>query len=207
MFGGCVFTGKNIIHSPNAPGAIEYRLKHIHGGATKKSPPDIISIESTTNDSISLVVSAKFIFEKNNWGGIGFPFIPLFYLPKIDSYKNDPNTLTVFLLLSSNNETTILTDSISLVVDEKFYSPKRSSYTGSINFQIKVIPRYHYMGIIERIPMAIIPEIIQLDFPVSAKEVDQFELIIDGIFSEGKRVSFTKVNFKKVKQKFWFMGP
>lgn len=84
LIGGCVFTGKDLIHSPKALGGNEIRLRHIHGGATKNSPPDIVGLKSLNDDSTSIFVSAKHIEEKKMWGGIGVPIFPIFFLPKID---------------------------------------------------------------------------------------------------------------------------
>ena len=77
---GCVMLGTNWIHSPASKEGMPLKYWHIHGGATKNSPPDswIFSIE----DSTQVIISARTISERKRFGGIILPILPLFLLPK-----------------------------------------------------------------------------------------------------------------------------
>lgn len=167
----------------------------------------MITLESSNIDSTFITIGAKHLHEKKILTGIVLPIIPVFFLPKVDYYRNDPLTLTVFLLLSSNKEATFFTDSIELVINEKTYLPQNISYQDKKYRKLKIQSDVSNTYITKQIPIVMNPEVIQLDFPISAKQSDQFQLIINGIYFEDRKVSFSTVNFKKTKQKFWFMGP
>jgi len=76
---GCIMIGTSWIHAPSSKEGMPLKSFHVHGGATKNSPPDswIFSLE----DSTSVIVSARTISEKIKFGRIILP-IPLFFFAK-----------------------------------------------------------------------------------------------------------------------------
>src|SRR5687767_2808721 len=115
ILNSCAMSGYQWIHSPSAPYGIPLRSRHVHGGVTKSSPADLLYIKTEGPDPISLVFSARTISEKLMWGGILFPVVPIPFFPKIDHYKSDPNTLTIYLRISGNSEIRVIPDSIFIL--------------------------------------------------------------------------------------------
>ncbi|MCR9254107.1 MAG: hypothetical protein NXI20_27090 [bacterium] len=206
----CVMLGKHTIHSPQAENAQPIRTRHTHGGATKNSPPDICRL-FIPRDSISIVVGAEHIYTKTNWGGLGIPILPAFLIPKIDNYKNKPNTLTVLLILETKDTVLVKTNDIKIQLQDTLLTPASTRLSYSIdsivqvpeNFELVENPEYYDDPFLIRYHS----NLIYLDFPVTASSVQHFELKIGGLIINNRKLKIPNISFIKTKQRFTFVGP
>jgi hypothetical protein len=191
---GCVVLGTNWIHSPTSDLGIALKNRHVHGGATKNSPPDALGF-FYEQDSITIIVSAQTISEKKNFGGVVLPILPLFWLPKINSYKGQPNTLIIKVSTSSSKNIELQTDSTTIIANgQQLYSISTAMATN--------VPMQNFLAY-----GVTLLNSWELKFPLEAEQTDAFELnkLAFSINNEPRHVPTIK--FQKVKQRWAFMGP
>lgn len=166
-----------MIHSPSSNEGTPWKQEHVHGGATKKAPPDKIIFQ--INDSTFILVGARTIYEKKNFGGILFPIFPLFWLPKVNFYKEEPNSL-IIELSTLGNEIELQVNSASITSSGQTYQYKEVLKLASST---------------------------EIKFPLSAEQTTEFELTKLSLFVNGKFKNLPKIRFKKMKQRWRFIGP
>ena len=206
---GCAVSGKSLIHSPSADGAMPIKHFSHHGGATKNAPPDAVLLAPPEDDSIEILVQAQRLKDQNQWAGIGIPIFPVFFFPSNNHYEDSPNSLIVRFSILSDDSLTFNSDSITLRTQGNNFSSQSSQYKGeafsnSLTFNPKtdsIDVSYAHDGFMYYL------DFIELKFPVDAFEVDTFQLIVDGIYKENKKLSFPIIEFKKTNQRFFYMGP
>ena len=207
---GCAISGNRVIHSPNAVGGIPLKHRHIHGGATKKSPPDAIEIKSREYDSLSIFIGAQPLKDKKKWGGIFLPVVPIFYLPAIDYYDNDPNSLIVNIVIACNNKVIVIPDSMKISADGIIYKPHAVYYNNtpySHQNKLEVTSDSSDPFLIRYASISeLSPGLLKLKFTIDAHSVNHFRFLPHGIFIKNKQVFFPNVNFVKNKQKYRFWG-
>ena len=169
--------GTNIIHSPSSTEGTPWKHKHVHGGATKNAPPDMVIFQ--LNDTTNITVGARTIYEKKNFGGILFPIFPIFWLPKIDYYEEQPNSL-IIELSTWNNDTNFQVKSATIKSNSKTYELQETTITD-----------------VET----------ELRFPLSAEQTSEFELTNLSLTVNGELRNLPSINFRKMKQRWRFIGP
>lgn len=174
---GCSLLGTNMIHSPSADEGIPWKYRHVHGGATKNAPPDAIIIQ--VDDSTRIIVNARTIWQKNNFGGILIPIFPIFWLPKINSYKDQPNSL-IIELSTIGKAADLEINAAVLITADAAYSPHEIKRTESK---------------------------AELNFPLAAEQVTDFKLTNLSVIINDECKSLPEIRFKKMKQRMFFIGP
>lgn len=177
LFTGCAILGTNVIHSPSSKEGSPWKHRHTHGGATKKAPPDGVTFE--INDFTLLVVSARVILVKKNFGGILLPIFPIFWLPKINHYEDEPNRLIIEL---------------STIGDElEIDSASATLISNGESFEIQEIRTTW--------------EKTELVFALSAEETTAFELRDLTLIINKESKELPMIAFRKMKQRWRFVGP
>ena len=188
---GCIVFGSSWIHSPSSAAGSPQKFRHVHGGAVKNAPPDALTF-SFKEDTTMITVKARPISEKRHFGGIILPIIPLFWLPKTDYYAEAPNGLIINIEVHSRKHVQWLLDSAAIIFSGKTYPTNAS--------------------VVQNPPIYFTPPnsnslAKELYFPVAAKQVDAFEMINLKFELDDKEVALPRIAFKKVKQRWWFVGP
>ena len=190
---GCVMLGTNWIHSPTSDDGLAWKNRHVHGGPTKNSPPDALAF-FYVKYSTTIIVNAQTISEKKNFGGIVLPIFPLFWLPKINFYENQPNSLVIKVSTSSSKNIELETESTNLIADGQLYPISNAMTT---NFPLHNLPAYK----------AGLQNSWKLEFPLEAKQLDTFELNNLGFSINNEPINLPTIKFQKVKQRWVFIGP
>jgi hypothetical protein len=177
IFSGCAMIGTNMIHSPTSEEGRSWKHRHVHGGATKKAPPDAIIFD--VNDSMSVIVGAQNIWEKKNFGGILFPIFPIFWLPKNDYYKNYPNTLIIEV------------STIGKIQKFEIISATISSNGNS----------YGLRNIRNSLSLK------ELEFDLNAGQTKEFDLTGLTLKLDDKIIELPTIKFDQMKQRWRFLGP
>ena len=166
--------------------------RHVHGGATKNSPPDALAFVYE-QDSTTIIVNAQTISEKINFGGIVLPIFPLFWLPKINYYKKRPNSLVIKVSASSSKGIELETDSTIIIAYGQLYPTSNAMTT-------KFIHNFPSYGVG-------LQNSWELEFPLEAEQLDAFELNKLGFSINNETIDLPTIKFQKVKQRWLFMGP
>lgn len=204
----CALSGRQIIHSPFAEQAIPIRSQHYHGGVTEKSPPNYIFMTFEEKDSVSLMVGAKKLSKKHRWGGIFYPIFPVFFLPRTDYYRDNPNTLTIYMVIGANSEVIVSSDSLRLYVDNQFIKPREVIYQNEVIQTVKIKSRnYEPAPPIFMKPLEYHSNVVTINFPIDANTISEFELSIKGIYALNKPLAIPTVQFIRSEQKWRFAGP
>lgn len=190
---GCVIFGTNWIHSPTSDKGIGWKNRHVHGGATKNSPPDALAF-FYEQDSTTIIVNAQTISEKKNFGGIVLPIFPLFWLPKINFYADQPNSLVIKVSTSSPKNIEFETDSTTITADGQLYPISNAMTT---KYPIHNFPSYGVR----------LHNTWELEFPLEAEQLDTFELNKLEFSIDNEPTNLPTIKFEKVKQRWVFVGP
>ena len=188
---GCAIIGTNWIHSPNSDTGEPWKLNHVHGGATKKAPPDtwIFSLDDTTH----IAIKAQTISEKENFAGIFLPIFPVFWLKKTEYYEQ-VEELRINITASAISETDLLIDSIRLTANNQTF---RIASSNAIELDM-LSPWYFYDSNSNSIDMS---------FPISGETIEEFQLSNILIIRSNTLEKLPSITFKKMKQRWTFLGP
>jgi hypothetical protein len=177
LFSGCAILGTNMIHSPISEEGTSWKHRNVHGGATKNAPPE--SIIFKVNDSTSIIVGARTVWEKKNFGGILFPIFPIFWFPKIDFYKDQPNSLFIEVSkIGQGNAFEIISATIK---------SNRETF--------------------EFIKVGNSSVFKELGFCLNAEETNEFKLVNLTLKIDDKPIEIPSIKFQKMKQRWRFFGP
>ena len=193
LLSGCIVLGSSWIHSPSSAEGSPQKFRHVHGGAVKNAPPDtwIFFFEK---DTTLITVRARPISEKRHFGGIILPIIPLFWLPKTDYYAKEPDSLIINVEVHSKKPVQWLLDSAAIIFSGKTYSTSASMIQNPTTYFFPSSPNSNSLT-------------KELYFPLIAEHVDAFEMVNLKFMLDGKEVDLPKIAFKKVKQRWRFVGP
>ncbi|MEO1255093.1 MAG: hypothetical protein AAFY41_09440 [Bacteroidota bacterium] len=125
------------------------------------------------------MIGARTISEKKNFGGIILPIFPIFWLPKINYYEEHPNNL-IIKLSTWNNETGIQINSATIRTNSQTFELVKTTLTDGVT---------------------------ELFFPLSAEQTSEFELTNLSLTVNSEQRILPPINFKKMKQRWKFIGP
>ena len=178
VFTSCAMLGTNLVHSPTATEGTSWKNTHVHGGPTKKAPPDAIIFQ--IDDSTNVKVGARVIWEKKNFTGILFPIFPIFWLPKTNYYKSEPNSLVI--------ELTTIGSRVNLQV------ASAKILANGLSYEIESKRTKSFV-------------VTELRFPVPAKHTPDFKLTNLSIVINDTTVVLPPITFRRMKQRWRFVGP
>jgi len=174
---GCVMRGTTLIHSPTAEGGIPSKPWGVNFSATKHAPPDAITLP--VNDSMRIIVRAKPIWDRRQFGGILVPIFPLFWLPKSDWYEEYPNSL-ILQLWVQQGKADLRISSATVLADGQLYPLQEIREISGLN---------------------------DLHFALPAEQTPGFELINLSVYLNDEPVTLPTIHFQQVKQRWRFIGP
>ena len=123
---GCVITGSSWIHSPSSSEGTPQKQLDVHRRSVKKPPADGWAF-TFDKDSTIIIVTARTISEKNKFGGIMLPVVPLFWIPKIDHYKDLQNSLIVRITSISTKNIKLITETAVLISNQQEYQAEKQT--------------------------------------------------------------------------------
>lgn len=185
--------------------------RHVHGGPTKKSPPDAVVLVNSS-DSISLRVSARPIKSKNCLAGPLVPFFPVFLSPARNYYKDEPEMLEIRVAVCSILPVNILADSLTLVFEDSVYPPfkaMRKRTRGSEEFSNLILPANSEEIDVLYYPYSYheYPDQLFFQFKIIANTANKFRLHLNCFQVNSKKLNFPEIVFEKKKQTWFFVGP
>jgi hypothetical protein len=178
---GCAILGTNMIHSPSSDEGAPLKARHVHGGPTRRAPPDAIQFK--IDDSTYAIVGARTIWERKNFGGVILPILPIFWLPRINYYKDSPNCLIIEMSTLSApgiKSTDFEVESAAIIENSTTFELQDATKAGSF---------------------------VELRFSLPAENITEFELTNVAISSNGQVTKLPAVRFTRMKQRWRFLGP
>lgn len=206
----CVMLGYNTVHSPQAEYGFYSRYNHWHGGVTKKSPPDGITLAYDT--TLMMHVRATPLNTKAKWvGPMLAPVFPAVWLRKRDYYKDMPGTLVINLHFSADEEISFEPYEVAIVVEGDTLKPfevwldkdilRKQAIQFQPNTHDELISNLYITSHLRNLQR------FTLRYQVDAHQVGSF------VFSEitvgfGENTAeFVPINFTRQRQRWTQMGP